>query len=109
MEVPPGQRSSASESCFLPKRCVHTWSGHTKGVNAVRFFPGTGHLLLSAGLDGAVKVWDVNGDRRCMRTYLGHAKGVRDAWFSPDGRRFVTAAYDKTIKLWDTETGAVLG
>jgi pre-mRNA-processing factor 17 len=103
------RRAAASEACFLPKRCVHTWAGHSKGVNAVRFFPGTGHLLLSAGLDGAVKVWDVAGDRRCMRTYLGHAKGVRDAWFSHDGRRFATAAYDKTIKLWDTETGAVVG
>jgi len=98
-----------SESCFLPKRHIHTWSGHTKGVNALRFFPKTGHLILSAGLDGKAKVWDVAGDKRCMRTYLGHSKGIRDTWFFPDGRKFATAAYDKMIKLWDTETGAVVG
>ena len=40
---------------------------------------------------------------------MGHTKGIRDAWFFPDGRKFATASYDKTIKLWDTETGAVLG
>jgi pre-mRNA-processing factor 17 len=108
LEVPVGAHRAAAEASFLPKRHLHTWSGHTKGVNAVRFFPGTGHLLLSAGLDGKIKVWDTAGDRRCMRTYLGHTKGVRDAWFSADGRRFVSAAYDKTIKVWDTETGAVL-
>jgi pre-mRNA-processing factor 17 len=106
---PAAAALTESESCFLPKRHIHTWSGHTKGVNALRFFPKTGHLLLSAGLDGKAKVWDVAGDKRCMRTYLGHSKGIRDTWFFPDGRKFATAAYDKVIKLWDTETGAVLG
>lgn len=100
---------SEAEACFLPKRQIHTWSGHTKGVNAIHFFPHTGHLLLSAGLDGKAKVWDVSGDKRCMRTYMGHTKGVRDAWFFPDGRKFATSSYDKSIKVWDTETGAVVG
>lgn len=70
LEAPKGQRAE-NEVCHIPKRHIRTWSGHTKGVNAIRFFPGSGHLLLSAGLDGSVKIWDVLGGGECVRTYLG--------------------------------------
>ncbi|GAB4821604.1 hypothetical protein N2152v2_008650 [Parachlorella kessleri] len=105
---PPKDRRKESDQCFVPKRHIHTWSGHTKGVNGIRFFPEHGHLLLSAGLDGKVKIWDVYGNKKCMRTYMGHSKGVRDIQFSNDGRRFLSSGYDRIIKLWDTETGKVI-
>lgn len=105
---PKDRRKDTPDAYFLPKKWLHTWSGHTKGVNAVRFFPKTGHMLLSAGLDGKVKIWDVFGSGKCMRTYLGHTKGVRDINFTTDGSRFVSVGYDKIIRLWDTETGQVL-
>jgi hypothetical protein len=47
--APPRDKKKESDACFLPKRWIHTWSGHTKGVNAIRFFPGMGQLMLSAG------------------------------------------------------------
>ena len=74
LEPPRNRKKPDNDYCFLPKRWIHTWSGHTKGVNAIRFFPTTGHLLLSAGLDGKVKIWDVFGSGKCMRTYLGFSK-----------------------------------
>eukprot|EP00775_Hariotina_reticulata_P008921 gene8921-9098_t len=106
--APPRDKRKESDNCFLPKRWIHTWSGHTKGVNAIRFFPGTGQLLLSAGLDGKVKIWDALGSYKCMRTYLGHSKGVKDINFTNDGHKFVSVGYDKNIRLWDTETGQVI-
>ena len=61
--------------CFLPKRWVHTWgadgTGHTKGVNCIRFFPKTGHLLLSAGLDSKVKVRRLYLDTYMQSTIVG--------------------------------------
>ena len=39
-------------------------AGHSKGVQSVQFFPGTGHLLLSGSMDTKVKVWDVYESRQ---------------------------------------------
>ena len=91
--------------CYAPKRLVHTWSGHRRGVSAIRFFPFSAHLLLSASMDTTVKIWNVGGDYRCLRTYSGHAEAVRDASFAHDGLRFLSTSYDSYVKLWDTETG----
>lgn len=62
-------------------------------------------MLLSAGNDGKVKMWEVFGGRKNLRTYLGHTKGVRDVCFSNDGRKFVSTGYDRNVRYWDTETG----
>ncbi|KAK8943537.1 hypothetical protein KSP40_PGU009053 [Platanthera guangdongensis] len=106
--APPKDAKPSNDHCYIPKRWVHTWSGHTKGVVAIRFFPKHGHLLLSVGMDTKIKIWDVLNSRKCMRTYMGHSKAVRDISFSNDGSKFLSAGYDKNIKLWDTETGKVI-
>ena len=93
------------QECFVPKKCIHTWTGHTKAVNAIRFFPKHGHLLLSCSLDNSIRLWDVYHDRKCLRTFQGHNKSVKDITFSHDGKLFLSASYDKWIKLWNTETG----
>ncbi|BBM98947.1 pre-mRNA-processing factor 17 [Marchantia polymorpha subsp. ruderalis] len=106
--APPKDVKATNDHCYIPKRWVHTWSGHTKGVSAIRFFPKFGHLLLSASMDTKVKIWDVHGSGKCMRTYMGHSKAVRDIAFNNDGSKFLSASYDRKIKYWDTETGKVI-
>ncbi|XP_066994040.1 pre-mRNA-processing factor 17 [Anabrus simplex] len=96
---------SPPERCFLPKAQIHTWQGHTKGISAIRWFPKYAHLLLSCSMDCRVKLWEVYKERRCIRTYYGHRQAVRDISFNNSGEQFLSAAYDRYIKLWDTETG----
>merc|ERR1719240_1595235 len=37
---PPAEaRADDEHECYIPKKWVHTFSGHTKGVAAIRWFP----------------------------------------------------------------------
>ena len=109
MSPPSTLHVSSDLSCYLPKRLVHTFTGHTKGVNAIRFLPVTGHVLLSASNDKTMKIWNVvssaQGGYKCLRTIAGHTEAVRSIDFNHDGRQFASASYDKFVKVWDTETG----
>ena len=102
LEPPRGTRGLSSEGdevhdCFIPKKLIHRFTGHSKGVQAIRWFPDTGHLLLSASYDGKVKIWDSHNSRKVRRTYQGHSQAVRDVNFSHDGRHFITASFDRYV------------
>jgi pre-mRNA-processing factor 17 len=55
-EAPHLQSEPGSQESFIPKVCIHTWTGHTNGVSVIRLFPETGHLLLSGSMDTKIKV-----------------------------------------------------
>ncbi|KHN81906.1 Pre-mRNA-processing factor 17 [Toxocara canis] len=95
------------ERCFIPKKQIHIYRGHNKGINCIRWFPKSAHLFLSASMDSKIKLWEVYGKRSVVRTYAGHKMSVKDVTFNNDGTEFLSASFDRFIKLWDTETGEV--
>lgn len=99
------RKEAGSVTNFIPKKMVHTWKHHTKAITGLRFFPQSGHLLLSSSADSTIKIWDVYHQRELLRTYSGHTKAVSDISFNHDGTRFLSGSYDRQMKLWDTETG----
>ena len=110
MTPPPGVRSDGGDhESFIPKKCTKKFTGHTKGVQAIEFFPGTGHLLLSASLDGQCKIWDVYGDKNVRRTFHGHSEAVRSVHLSNSGSHFLSSGFDRIIRQWDVETGQATG
>jgi WD40 repeat protein len=38
-------------------------------------------------------------------TFQGHTHSVFSVVFSPDGRRLASASYDRTVKVWEAQTG----
>jgi WD40 repeat protein len=43
-----------------------------------------------------------------LRTFGGHERTVNAVAVFPDRRRMVTGSDDRTLRLWDLETGVVL-
>src|SRR4028118_293936 len=44
----------------------------------------------------------------CLRTLIGHTESVNAVAIAPDGLTAISASEDKTLKIWDTETGREL-
>ena len=99
------RKEPGTQKNYVPKKQIHIWKSHTKPITALRFFPNSGHLLLSASADSKVKIWDVYHERELLRTYSGHTKSVTDITFNNTGTHFLSASYDRQMKLWDTEYG----
>ncbi len=93
-------KEGGAEKSYIPKKLVHTWRHGSKPINAIRFFPNTAHLLLSASADAKIKIFDVYRDKELLRTYSGHTKSVSDIDFSPDGTQFLSASFDRQMKLY---------
>jgi WD40 repeat protein len=65
---------------------------------------GTGQ---SWGIPGSVHIWDVA--TRTERTILrGHTEWVQSLVYSPDGLLLASGSGDRTVRLWDPETGDLL-
>ena len=78
--------------------------GHAIGVGEVSFSP-DGARLVTAGLDGTARIWDVASGAPSSPPFY-HGGSVVRARFTPDGYRVLTVGSDSTARLWNvTDVG----
>jgi elongator complex protein 2 len=82
-------------------------NGHTKPVNAVKFFPTQSpdvSVLLSGSADNSLRVWRARRQTpfefECLKTISGHSGPVTRIATLPESDVFATGASDGTVKIW---------
>ena len=85
---------------------LRTFRGHTGSIWTFAFC-GDGRRLVSGGVDDhTIRVWNVETGEEIRQ--MRHGDGVTSVAVFPDGRRALTASWDRTIGVWDLETGQQL-
>ena len=76
-------------------------------VTSLACHPGGG-FLAAGGLDGVVRVWDVQAGE-CLRVLSGHSGPVWSVAYDPGGGFLATAGgVDGVVRVWDVQTGECL-
>lgn len=63
--------------------------------------------LVFAALPGDAIIWDTNKMQQRMKL-VGHTAALSSVAYSPDGDILITGSADKTVKVWDAESGQCL-
>ncbi len=91
---------------------------HTDPGGEISSLTGTadGTMFASGGQDSVIRIWrfeanrfgDVNPPAQLSEELMGHQGWVWDLALSPNGRLLASASADRSIRLWEVETGGEL-
>ncbi|NXG49751.1 COR1B protein, partial [Psilopogon haemacephalus] len=82
--------------------------GHSKRVGIVSWHPTARNVLLSAGCDNVVLIWNVGTAEELYRLDGLHPDLIYSVSWSRDGSLFCTACKDKAVRVIDPRRGTVV-
>ncbi|KAI1765156.1 WD40 repeat-like protein [Hypoxylon sp. FL1150] len=113
-------RDSKDGSVAPDQDVVSTLSAHRAGVNALALERFDGRILVSGGLDGSLKIWDMEqcGNPSTAHTFTpvatvprsdkAHKFGITHlSFYTFDSAAFLSTSYDHTLKVWATESASL--
>ncbi|XP_056444315.1 uncharacterized protein LOC130380910 isoform X2 [Gadus chalcogrammus] len=82
--------------------------GHSKRVGIVTWHPTARNVLLSAGCDNQVVIWNVGTGEALVRLDDMHPDVIFSACWSRSGSLICTACKDKTVRVIDPRKGKII-
>jgi len=81
---------------------THKFLGHTKEILSCSFSP-ENRVILSAGCEKTVKLWNVRGDCKWTSEQRNHSDWVSRVRYSPTQKLpyFATVGWDGKLKVWN--------
>lgn len=98
-------------------RSIMTLDGHARGIYGLDISP-NGYQIATGSADGTIKIWDMR-QHKCIFTIPAHTTIISDLKFynsntipattsdeitSASGMYLVSSSYDRTIKVWNSDT-----
>ncbi|OAD67317.1 hypothetical protein PHYBLDRAFT_178344 [Phycomyces blakesleeanus NRRL 1555(-)] len=113
--------------------CAGVCVGHTESVGAIAFARKSTNFMITGSQDRTIKYWNLrdidfsglapaSGDNdknkpdgqveasvRSLYTHQAHEKDINSISVAPNDKVFATGSQDKTAKIWNVDTGALVG
>uniref|UniRef100_A0A8C9PY94 Uncharacterized protein n=1 Tax=Spermophilus dauricus TaxID=99837 RepID=A0A8C9PY94_SPEDA len=86
-------QESGTSKMFLPSKAIF-----------IKFYNGL-YLYKSFSVCKLILLWNVYGDCDNYATLKGHSGAVMELHYNTDGSMLFSASTDKTVAVWDSETG----
>jgi len=87
-----------------------TLSGHRGWVTSIATTYEQSNILVSGSRDKSVMVWELTPEGEqvgyARRGLRGHGETIQDVALSSDGNFALSGSWDKTMRLWDLNTGS---
>ncbi|MEG4046645.1 AAA-like domain-containing protein [Microcoleus sp. Pol17_C1] len=90
------EKEQIKTSSFPPRKMK--WHAHIGAVTSVNFSPNR-PILVTAGIDDTVRIWNVFGQK--LVEWKALQQSVNMVNFSPNGKFLATAGRDGTVKIWN--------
>eukprot|EP00796_Vickermania_ingenoplastis_P005402 gene5402-3889_t len=91
---------------MFAKPFVAALQGHKDTIQSIATDYNSLSTVVSGAVDGGLIIWDVMTKKTRMNIETAHRHSVDGVTISPDGVACLSASRDKTVKMWDLDTGS---